>query len=92
MCFSLRGPLCAGEALCSLRSHVGGEVVSRGETWAPASSFRCAPLLDPTYLPCVGYANKGGSTCLPTWSFVHATVVGRVARHHTWAGWALEEE
>ena len=38
----------------------GGGVVSRGETWGPASSFRYAPLLDPTYLHWVGYAKKGG--------------------------------
>ena len=58
---SLRGPLCAGEAFSGSLRSLGRGVVSRGETWGPASSFRYAPLLDPTYLHWVGYAKKGGS-------------------------------
>ena len=57
--FSLRGPLCAGEAFSgSLRSR--GGVVSRGETWGPGSASSQAPRLHPTYLHCVGRAKKGG--------------------------------
>ena len=57
--FSLRGPLCAGEAFSgSLRSR--GGVVSRGETWGPGSASSQAPRLHPTYLHCVGCAKKGG--------------------------------
>ena len=47
---SLRGPLYAGEA-CILRRLLRRAGGAR-ETWGPASSFRYAPVVDPTYRGC----------------------------------------
>ena len=60
---SLRGPLCAGGRWFALKAaRAGGALVCRrGETRGPASSFRYASLLDPTFLCFVATQKKGRS-------------------------------
>ena len=60
----------------------GALVCRRGETWGPASSFRYAPLLDPTYLHWVGYAKKGGLPYFTVFAMCYWTEIA--GRSHMW--------